>query len=110
MGRASRSPTCAITHCSSLPTATGSSLSILMTTDLSANLRRARTAVLCVASLLLCAAARADEAGAPRYGWTNDFIGAGRGNATISLGARFWEHDFRFRNLIARGTLELAPG
>jgi len=43
-------------------------------------------------------------------GWHTDFIGAGRGQATLSLGAQFWKDYFRFRNLIARATVELAPG
>lgn len=45
-----------------------------------------------------------------RSGWHTDFIGAGRGDLTFSLGAQFWKDYFRFRNLIARTTVELAPG
>jgi hypothetical protein len=43
-------------------------------------------------------------------GWSTHSIGAGRGHASISLGAQFWDNYFKIRNLIARITLEVAPG
>jgi hypothetical protein len=68
--------------------------------------------VLPVAAWLLASgAARAQDANpAPAAGWQTYSIGAGRGDATLSLGAQFWKDRFRFRNLIARTTLDLAPG
>lgn len=46
----------------------------------------------------------------PAMGWQTDYIGPGRGHATLSLGVQFWKDYFHIRNLIARSTLEIAPG
>ncbi|HXG23870.1 MAG TPA: hypothetical protein VNJ09_04890, partial [Chthonomonadales bacterium] len=45
-----------------------------------------------------------------KTGWSTHYIGAGRGHASISLGAQFWDNYFKIRNLIGRLTLEVAPG
>jgi hypothetical protein len=46
----------------------------------------------------------------PTTGWHTDYIGPLRGDVTLSLGAQFWKDYFKFRNLIGRATLDLAPG
>src|SRR6476469_1070776 len=43
-------------------------------------------------------------------GWRSDFLGPLRGALTVSLGAQAWDDHFNFRNLIARTTLDIAPG
>jgi hypothetical protein len=42
--------------------------------------------------------------------WTKPFLGPFKGNASIGIGAQFWKDYFRFRNLVGRVTLDLAPG
>lgn len=66
--------------------------------------------------LLLCLApigARAQQtldAHPPREGWSTGFIGAWRGDASVSIGAQFWNDYLHVRNLIARASLDIAPG
>lgn len=43
-------------------------------------------------------------------GWQDDFIGPLRGDFDLSFGAKIWLTRFYLRNLIADGTIDLAPG
>jgi hypothetical protein len=62
---------------------------------------------------LLCNLLTAHEAFAQHAetpGWSSGYLGPLRGDLTLSLGAQFWKDYFKFRNLIGRATIDLAPG